>query len=125
MKKTLQFLFAMSILIEGQNSFAGTNEIVSSLTDKPVFNTPLISSTRGQQFLIVLVMDEFEKPISGAHVSAPCTGHGAMMTNESGMVQFPITGNCNCNGASANVTTSSCNTNITLSCSTTNEAICK
>ena len=122
MKKTIQFLFAMTVLFEGQNSFAGTNEMV---TDKPMLNTTLASPTRGIQYLIVTVLDDLtEKPIAGATVNAPCTGLKPMLTNASGVAQFALSGNCNCNNATANVSTTSCNTYITLSCSSDNMAYC-
>ena len=124
MKKTIQFLFAMSILMEGQNSFAGVNEITTN-PDKPIANMSLTSPSRTIQYLIVTVMDEKDQPVSGATVAAPCTGDNPMLTNENGIVEFPITGNCNCNGAQAAITTSTCNTKITLSCTGSNDAICE
>jgi|GEM_PF-2436512 len=124
MKKTIQFLFAMSILMEGHNSFAGTNELTTN-ADKPIANMPLVSPTRGIQYLIVTVLDDKEQPISGATVAAPCTGQSPMLTNKLGIAQFTLTGSCNCNGAEADITTSSCDTHITLSCSGPNDAICQ
>jgi hypothetical protein len=124
MKKTIQFLFAMSILMEGQNSFAGTNEITLT-PDRPSINTQLASPARGIQYLIVTVMDDKEQPIAGATVSAPCTGQSAMQTNKLGIAQFTLSGSCNCNGSQADITTSSCETRITLSCSGSNDAVCQ
>ena len=124
MKKTIQFLFAMSLLMEGQNSFAGTNEVITN-PDKPISKMELVSPTRGQLYLIVTVLDDKEQPIAGATVSAPCTGQSAMQTNKLGIAQFTLTGACNCNGAQADITTSSCETRITLSCSGNNDAFCQ
>ena len=121
MKKTFQFLFAMSILLEGHSSFAGTTESV----EKTLPSVPLISSTKGPQVLIITVLDDKEQPIAGATVSAPCTGQNPMQTNKLGIAQFTLTGACNCNGAQADITTSSCETRITLSCSGNNDAFCQ
>jgi hypothetical protein len=121
MKKTIQFLFAMSILLEGHSSFAGIPESA----DKTLPTMPLLSPVRGPQVLIITVLDDKEQPIAGATVSAPCTGQSAMLTNKLGVAQFTLTGSCNCNGAEADITTSSCDTRITLSCTGDNDAVCQ
>jgi hypothetical protein len=125
MKKTMQFLFAMSILMEGQSSFAGTTEIPSSISDKTTLNAPILSTIRGQQVVMVIVLDDVGKPIAGATVAAPCTGLSPMLTNSSGIAQFNLKGNCNCNGAEADITTSTCETRIVLSCGSDNPATCE
>jgi hypothetical protein len=123
MKKTIQFLFAMSILMEGQNSFAGTTEINATL-DKAAA-TPMISTSKGIQYVIVTVMDDNYKPIAGASVAAPCTGQKAIITDENGNAQFNLPGACNCNGATAYISSPSCTMQIPLKCGADNEAICQ
>ena len=120
MKKTMQFLFAMSILIEGQSAFAGT----PTTSDKMEVKTSLVSSTRGQQFLLITVMDDIGKPLPNATVNAPCTGLKPMLTNASGIAQFALPGNCGCNNQHADISTSTCNVRITLNCSSENPAVC-
>jgi hypothetical protein len=124
MKKTMQFLFAMCILFEGQNSFAGTN-VVNANAEKPVANAPMVSPARAQQILVITVLDDLLKPIEGATVSAPCTGQSPKLTNSSGVAQFSWIGTCNCTGTQAEVTTSTCDDLITLHCNVNNQAICK
>ena len=123
MKKTIQFLFAMCILMDATNSFAGTND--PAVVEKPVLNTATVNSTRGIQVLILTVVDDSFKPISGATVNAPCTGQGAKVTDSNGNVQFSISGTCGCNEQTAYVTTpAGCATHISLTCTGTNEAVC-
>ena len=123
MKKTIQFLFAMCILMDATNSFAGTND--PAVIEKPVLNTATVNSTRGIQVLILTVVDDSFKPISGATVNAPCTGQGAKTTDVHGNVQFSLSGACGCNEQTAYVTTpGGCSTHISLTCTGTNEAVC-
>jgi hypothetical protein len=122
MKKTIQILFAMSILMEGQSSFAKTIE-TKPILGKP--ELPMVSSNKGQQFCMVTVLDDNYKPISGASVAAPCTGQKAITTDENGHAQFYLTGACNCNGAAAYIISPSCTMQIALKCGADNEAICQ
>lgn len=121
MKKSMQFLFAMCILFEAQSSFAGTT--VNS--DKTIANSTMVSPARGQQVLIVTVLDPMLKPIQGAMVSAPCTGHDPIATNSSGVAQFSWIGTCNCTGTQAEVTTPDDDELVTLKCGVNNQVICK
>lgn len=105
MKKTMQFLFAMSIILEGNNSFAGTNK-TAPVADKPTLTPPVASPIRGQQAVIITVLDAADyEPVSGAVIAAPCTGERARTTNWTGTAVFQIRSGCHCNGASATVTT--------------------
>lgn len=124
MKKTVQFLFAMCILMDATNSFAGTNEPATT-PDKPVLTTTSITTSRGIQVLLLTVVDDSFKPIAGATVNAPCTGQGAKVTDSNGNVQFSISGTCACNEQTAYITTpAGCATHINLTCTGTNEAVC-
>jgi hypothetical protein len=121
MKRTMQFLFAMSILLEGFSATAGTNPTIE---DKPIANTAMVSTVRSPLVLIVTVLDDSYKPIQGARVAAPCTGLAPIYTDVNGNAQFTLPGRCNCDGAQAQVSTSTCNEYISLKCAGPNEAIC-
>ncbi len=111
-------------MFEGYSSFAGTGETTAAL-DKPVLNAPIASPIRGQQVFIVTVMDDNYNPIAGADVYAPCTGQKPMLTNAQGVAQFTLTGQCNCEGAMAAITTpGGCNEQIELKCNSENPAYC-
>ena len=125
MKKSMQFFFAMCIILEGYQSFAGTPS-ESTVTDKLSSNAPLSSALKAPQILVITVTDDGMKPIHGAAVYAPCTGiTDPIYTNSAGEAQFSWTGSCNCNGAQAEIITPDCNEYIPLKCSTNNQAICK
>jgi hypothetical protein len=122
MKKSMQFLFAMSILLEGQSSFAGTN---GTILDKPILNAPTISPARGQQVVLVTVLDPEGKPIEGASVNAPCTHLSPQITDAEGVATFDLPGSCNCNAQPAYITGTGCSAEIGLQCTSSNDAICK
>jgi hypothetical protein len=103
-EKTMQFLFAMSIILEGNSSFAGTNK-TTPVDDKPTLSTSSVTPIRGPQVMIITVLDDEFEPVSGATISAPCTGSRAVTTNWTGTAIFPVRAGCHCNGASATVTT--------------------
>lgn len=125
MKKTMQLLFAMSIIIEGQNTFAGTNKAILPEAEKPLINTPAINPIKGQQYIAIMVFDGYENPIAGATVNAPCTGMKPVITGANGVATFILPGACNCNGAPAYVTTSTCSTTVPLQCNNVVDAFCK
>ncbi len=123
MKKTMQFLFALSMIMEGQNSFAGTPE-TASILDKPESITSTKSSAKGIQYLILTVTDDLMKPIQGDTVNAPCTGQKPALTNTAGVAEFSYSGSCPCSGAPAYITTKTCDVEISINCSTDNPVIC-
>jgi len=124
MKKTIQFLFAMTILIEGQSAFAGSNEI-NTIKDKPAVSAPLLSPSRGLQVLILTVEDEVGKPIHGAIVNAPCTGLNAVATDVNGIARFVLPGTCGCGSQPAYISTPhGSNMQVSLSCSGDNVVTC-
>ncbi len=124
MKKTLQFLFALSIMLEGGSAFAGTNETTSS-SDKNAPATPVVSPMiKGQVVVAITVLDVSNDPIQGAEVAAPCTGQPPAYTNASGVATFTVS-TCNCNDKPAHITTpQGCAVNINLVCGTGNIANC-
>lgn len=124
MKKTVQFLFALCILFPGQKSFAGVNPEAANV-DKPTVSAPLANMTRTTMYLAIIVYDEYSKPVSGASVYAPCTGQKPILTDATGIAQFTINGQCNCDGAQAEITTSTCDNFISLKCDIVNQAFCK
>jgi len=102
MKKTMQFLFAMSIMMEGFSSFAGTNKALESKTS---INPPLASPVKRPMVVIVTVVDDDFEPVSRAKVSAPCTGQRPIETDWTGTAIFHITAQCHCENARGTVTT--------------------
>ena len=105
MKKTMQFLFAMSIILEGNSSFAGTNK-TAPVKESPSVNTPTVSPIRGPQAVVVVALDAVDfEPVSGAVISVPCTGERARTTNWTGTAVFMIRSGCHCNGGTATITT--------------------
>ena len=105
MKKTMQFLFAMSIILEGNSSFAGTNK-TAPVKENPSLNAPMPTPIRGPQVMIITVLDAVDfEPVSGAVISAPCTGERTRTTNWSGTTVFQVRSGCHCNGGTATITT--------------------
>lgn len=125
MKKSMQFLLAMCIFSIGQNSYAGVNPELPASLDKPVVSAPLISPMGNMQVLVIIVYDEFQKPLQGAMVHAPCTGQDPIASNSSGVAQFSWIGTCNCDGTKAEITTPDCDAYIPLKCGVVNQANCK
>ena len=124
MKKTLQFLLVLSIMLEGASSFAGTPGSAAS-TDKTPEPTPTVNPIiKGQQIIGITVVDASNDPIPGAEVTAPCTGQPPAYTNAAGYASFTVS-NCNCGDKPAHISTvQGCSVNISLVCGTGNMANC-
>ena len=101
----MQFLFAMSIILEGNSSFAGTNK-TAPVKESTTISTPEANPIRGQLPVILTVLDAVDfEPVSGAVISAPCTGEASRTTNWTGTVVFQVRSGCHCNGGTATITT--------------------
>ena len=75
--------------------------------------------------LAVIVGDLKGTPISGALVSAPCTGWPAKTTDITGKAQFSGTGTCPCSVSPASVTTNKgCDVKLNVSCDSTYTVSC-
>lgn len=72
-----------------------------------------------------IIRDSKGEPISGALVSAPCTGQPARTSSSTGVVTFTGTAPCTCNASQATVTTNKgCNQKINITCDSTYTVTC-
>ena len=74
--------------------------------------------------IAVVVNDATAKPISGATVSAPCTGQPSKTTDSNGKVVFSGNAPCPCAESQATVTTKDCTKYVNVSCGNTYSVTC-
>jgi len=117
MKKISNLLLIM--LCSSLSIFAGS-------TDKNDATIETSQTPKGGTWTITIqVGDLTGKPISGATVSAPCTGLSNKTTNSSGQAIFGGSGDCPCAEAYATVTTSKgCDVEVSIVCNDTTPATC-
>lgn len=72
----------------------------------------------------LFVNDATAKPITGATVSAPCTGQPSKTTDSTGKVVFSGNAPCPCAESQATVTTKDCTKYVNVSCGNTYSVTC-
>jgi hypothetical protein len=112
MKKTFFLLFSAGILFsvnaKAQSAVSPAGAGIGSFTP----------DLGGEWSVSILVNDSKGNPVSGAKVTAPCTGEAYELTDGKGTVDFMGSGSCPCNVSLANVSTSKSNVNQSVSCGT-------
>jgi hypothetical protein len=110
MKKLIQIFAVAALLTTSLLAHAGTNRHIKPSDPAPqdtssVRSNFIIRPLGGEVILVVTVFDLSAHPISGALVSAPCTGLAAKYTNSQGQATFNVGTVCPCNNDNVTVTT--------------------
>ncbi|MBS1684985.1 MAG: hypothetical protein JSS76_09530 [Bacteroidetes bacterium] len=123
MKKIIQIFAASALLLASSTTFAGTDRHRKPTDPAPEFASTLKTSIKpinrigGEVILVVTVIDRNNKPVSGALVSAPCTGQSAKYTDTKGSATFQLGTTCPCSDDDVTVTTQKgCFQQLKVSC---------